>query len=66
MYCIFKIKRKTISYHLKIIILYNFVFSFQPGHIRRRLKIQEIVGKYQIKMTKPELYTYLLSHANST
>ncbi|XP_025410091.1 ral GTPase-activating protein subunit beta isoform X8 [Sipha flava] len=39
--------------------------SFQPGHIRRRLKIQEIVGKYQIKMTKPELYTYLLSQANS-
>ncbi|XP_050058118.1 ral GTPase-activating protein subunit beta isoform X4 [Aphis gossypii] len=39
--------------------------SFQPGHIRRRLKIQEIVGKYQMKMTKPELYTYLLSSANS-
>ncbi|XP_050435696.1 ral GTPase-activating protein subunit beta isoform X9 [Adelges cooleyi] len=39
--------------------------SFQPGHIRRRLKIQEIVGKYQMKKTKPELYTYLLSNANS-
>ncbi|XP_050531868.1 ral GTPase-activating protein subunit beta isoform X2 [Daktulosphaira vitifoliae] len=38
--------------------------SFQPGHIRRRLKIQEILGKYQIKMTKPELYTYLLNNTN--
>ncbi|XP_063903698.1 ral GTPase-activating protein subunit beta isoform X6 [Zophobas morio] len=35
--------------------------SYQPPHIRRRLKIQEMVQKYKREMTKPELLTYLFS-----
>lgn len=35
--------------------------SYQPPHIRRRLKIQEMVQKYRREMTKPELLTYLFS-----
>ncbi|KAJ8946712.1 hypothetical protein NQ318_006970, partial [Aromia moschata] len=33
--------------------------SYQPPHVRRRLKIQEIVQKYKREMSKPELLTYL-------
>nr|XP_008192867.1 PREDICTED: ral GTPase-activating protein subunit beta isoform X4 [Tribolium castaneum] len=35
--------------------------SYQPPHVRRRLKIQEMVQKYKREMTKPELLTYLFS-----
>ncbi|CAH0560851.1 unnamed protein product [Brassicogethes aeneus] len=35
--------------------------SYQPPHVRRRLKVQEIVQKYKREMTKPELLTYLFS-----
>ncbi|XP_074039453.1 ral GTPase-activating protein subunit beta isoform X2 [Leptinotarsa decemlineata] len=35
--------------------------SYQPPHLRRRLKIQEIVQKYKREMTKPELLTYLFT-----
>lgn len=35
--------------------------SYQPPHIRRRLKIQEMVQKYKREMSKPELLTYLFS-----
>ncbi|XP_018579922.1 ral GTPase-activating protein subunit beta isoform X2 [Anoplophora glabripennis] len=35
--------------------------SYQPPHVRRRLKIQEIVQKYKREMSKPELLTYLFS-----
>ncbi|CAG9768936.1 unnamed protein product [Ceutorhynchus assimilis] len=35
--------------------------SYQPPHVRRRLKIQEIVQKCKREMTKPELLTYLFS-----
>uniref|UniRef100_A0AAR5NZP7 Uncharacterized protein n=1 Tax=Dendroctonus ponderosae TaxID=77166 RepID=A0AAR5NZP7_DENPD len=35
--------------------------NYQPPHLRRRLKIQEIVQKYKREMTKPELLTYLFS-----
>ncbi|XP_072384831.1 ral GTPase-activating protein subunit beta isoform X2 [Diabrotica undecimpunctata] len=35
--------------------------SYQPPHLRRRLKIQEIVQKYKREMSKPELLTYLFS-----
>ncbi|XP_056640565.1 ral GTPase-activating protein subunit beta isoform X3 [Diorhabda sublineata] len=35
--------------------------SYQPPHLRRRLKIQEIGQKYKIEMTTPELLTYLFS-----
>lgn len=37
--------------------------SYQPPHLRRRLKIQEIVQKYKREMSKPELLTYLFSSA---
>lgn len=35
--------------------------NYQPPHVRRRLKIQEMVQKYKREMTKPELLTYLFS-----
>lgn len=35
--------------------------SYQPPHVRRRLKVQEMVQKYRRDMTKPELLTYLFS-----
>ncbi|CAH1959125.1 unnamed protein product [Acanthoscelides obtectus] len=35
--------------------------SYQPPHLRRRLKIQEIVQKYKRDMSTPELLTYLFS-----
>ncbi|XP_049826190.1 ral GTPase-activating protein subunit beta isoform X3 [Aethina tumida] len=35
--------------------------SYQPPHVRRRLKVQEIVQKYKREMSKPELLTYLFS-----
>ncbi|KAE8751950.1 hypothetical protein FOCC_FOCC001427 [Frankliniella occidentalis] len=33
--------------------------SYQPPHVRRRLKVQELVSKYRTHMTEPELLTYL-------
>ncbi|KAL1509023.1 hypothetical protein ABEB36_003829 [Hypothenemus hampei] len=35
--------------------------NYQPPHMRRRLKVQEILQKYKREMTKPELLTYLFS-----
>ncbi|XP_071439557.1 ral GTPase-activating protein subunit beta isoform X3 [Hetaerina americana] len=35
--------------------------TYHPPHVRRRLKIQEMTQKYMIKMSEPELYTYLFS-----
>ncbi|XP_022914595.2 ral GTPase-activating protein subunit beta isoform X2 [Onthophagus taurus] len=36
--------------------------NYQPPHLRRRLKVQEIVQKYKREMTLPELLTYLFSN----
>ncbi|XP_065158063.1 ral GTPase-activating protein subunit beta isoform X3 [Atheta coriaria] len=36
--------------------------SYQPPHVRRRFKIQDIVQKYKREMTPPELLTYLFSN----
>ncbi|RZF35527.1 hypothetical protein LSTR_LSTR010218 [Laodelphax striatellus] len=36
--------------------------NYQPPHVRRRLKVQEMVSKYRYEMTFPELLTYLLSN----
>jgi len=36
-------------------------FSYQPPHVRRRLKVQEIVQKYRCGLSHPELLTYLFS-----
>lgn len=35
--------------------------SYQPPHVRRRLKVQEMVQKYRCEMTQPELLTYLFT-----
>ncbi|XP_075220156.1 ral GTPase-activating protein subunit beta isoform X3 [Lycorma delicatula] len=40
--------------------------NYQPPHVRRRLKVQEMVSKYRCEMTQPELLTYLLSNNNKT
>uniref|UniRef100_A0A1B6CX62 Rap-GAP domain-containing protein n=1 Tax=Clastoptera arizonana TaxID=38151 RepID=A0A1B6CX62_9HEMI len=37
--------------------------SYQPPHVRRRMKVQELVSKYHCEMTQPELLTYLLNEA---
>jgi len=36
-------------------------FSYHPPHVRRRLKIQEMVQKYKRNLTDPELLTLLFS-----
>lgn len=38
-----------------------FVISYQPPHVRRRLKVQDIAQKYRREMSTPELLTYLFS-----
>ncbi|KAJ9585303.1 hypothetical protein L9F63_002888 [Diploptera punctata] len=35
--------------------------SYQPPHVRRRLKVQDMVQKYHCDMSYPELLTYLFS-----
>ncbi|KAJ8308235.1 hypothetical protein KUTeg_013109 [Tegillarca granosa] len=33
--------------------------TYQPPHVRRKLKIQEMVSKYHLKMSEPEFFTAL-------
>lgn len=33
--------------------------SYQPPHVRRRLKVQDMVQKYKLDLTEPELLTHL-------
>jgi hypothetical protein len=33
--------------------------SYQPPHVRRRLKVQDMVQKYKMDLTEPELLTHL-------
>lgn len=40
----------------------HMIYSYQPPHVRRRFKIQDIVQKYKREMTPPELLTYLFSN----
>nr|CAD7256268.1 unnamed protein product [Timema shepardi] len=35
--------------------------SYQPPHVRRRLKVQDLVQKYKCELSEPELLTYLFS-----
>lgn len=35
--------------------------SYQPPHVRRRLKVQEMIQKYKMDLTEPELLTHLFS-----
>ena len=35
--------------------------SFQPPHVKRKLKIQEIVTKYRSPMPGPEFYAHLFT-----
>lgn len=59
-----------LSFYMSIIFLYEFLFwikyinicfSYHPPHVRRRLKIQEMVQKYKRNLTEPELLTLLFS-----
>ncbi|KAL3276294.1 hypothetical protein HHI36_024193 [Cryptolaemus montrouzieri] len=38
--------------------------NYQPPHVKRRVKIQEMVQKYKRNMTKPELLTNLFEQCN--
>lgn len=40
--------------------------SHQPPHVKRRLKVQEIVNKYKLDMTEPELLAHLFNASTST
>lgn len=33
--------------------------TFQPPHVRRRLKVQELIQKYKLDLSEPELLTHL-------
>src|SRR5690349_8838909 len=33
--------------------------SYQPPHVRRRLKVQEMIQKYKLDLNEPELLTHL-------
>lgn len=33
--------------------------SYQPPHVRRRLKVQEMIQRYKLDLTEPELLTHL-------
>jgi hypothetical protein len=35
--------------------------SFQPPHVKRRLKIQEIVNKYRLPLPESEFYSSLFT-----
>ncbi|KAK7085954.1 hypothetical protein SK128_026619 [Halocaridina rubra] len=35
--------------------------SYQPPHVRRKLRIQEMVQKYRYEMTEPEFYSHLFT-----
>lgn len=35
--------------------------SYQPPHVRRKLRIQEMVQKYRYEMNEPEFYTHLFT-----
>lgn len=39
--------------------------SYQPPHVRRRLKVQEIVQKYRKEMSHPELLAHLFHHPSA-
>lgn len=37
--------------------------SYQPPHVRRRLKVQEMIQKYKLDLTEPELLTHLFMNS---
>lgn len=37
----------------------NFIFRYQPPHVRRRIKVQDMVQKYSLSMSEPELLAHL-------
>lgn len=39
--------------------------SYQPPHVRRRLKVQEMIQKYKLDLTEPELLTHLFMTNNN-
>ncbi|KAK5643498.1 hypothetical protein RI129_007343 [Pyrocoelia pectoralis] len=36
--------------------------NYQPPHVRRRVKVQEMVQKYKREMSQPKLFTYLFNN----
>ena len=40
-------------------------FSYQTPHVRRKLKIKEMVDQYRHKMSEAEFYTALYEDANA-
>lgn len=36
--------------------------TYQPPHVRRRLKVQEMIQKYKMDLTEPELLTHLFTN----
>lgn len=36
--------------------------TYQPPHVRRRLKVQEMIQKYKLDLTEPELLTHLFTN----
>ena len=41
-------------------------FSYQPPHVRRKLKIKEMVNKYRNKLTEPEFYVSLFQDVDKS
>lgn len=33
--------------------------SYQPPHVRRRLKVQDMIQKYKLNLSEPELLAHL-------
>lgn len=38
--------------------------AYQPPHVRRRMKVQEMVQKYKLDLTHPELLAHLFKNSN--
>lgn len=39
------------------------LFSYQPPHVRRRLKVQDIVEKYKMNLNEAELLAHLFQRS---
>lgn len=42
-----------------LIAYYVFISRYQPPHVRRKVKIKDIVEKYECKLTEPEFFASL-------
>lgn len=55
----------NLIFTLVLNLLSFFSSSYLPPHVRRRLKVQEMMQKYRSEMTQSELLTYLFSGQDS-